>query len=69
MDVYEAMGRLAGPLEARMQQSPADVLDGICELPTRIDREIAVAWLAHDCGLLGLIAGEEVPIAQERVAA
>lgn len=60
MDVYEAMGRLAGPLEARMQQSPADVLDGICELPTRMEMEVAVAWLAHDYGLLDMIAGEEV---------
>ena len=39
-------------------------MDSICELPTRIDREIAVAWLAHDCGLLEMISGEEVTIEQ-----
>jgi hypothetical protein len=61
MDIYEAMGRLAGPLERRWgYEGMAATMDSICELPTRIDREIAVAWLAHDCGLLGLIAGEEV---------
>lgn len=55
MNVYVAMGRLAGPLEARMQQSPADILDGICGLPTRVDMEVEVAWLAHNYELLDVI--------------
>jgi hypothetical protein len=61
MDAYEAMGKLAGPLERRWgYEGMAATMDSICELPTRIDREVAVAWLAHDYGLLDVIAGEEV---------
>lgn len=60
VDVYDAMGVLAGALERRMgYEVTADVLDGICELPTRREREEAVAWLAHEHGLLDVIAGEE----------
>lgn len=70
MDIYEAMGRLARVLEPRIGWAAVSArLDGICELPTRTEMEVAVAWLAHDYGLLDVIAGEEVPIAQERVAA
>lgn len=61
MDVYEAMGRLARVLEPRIGWAAVSArLDGICELPTRMEMEVAVAWLAHDYGLLDVIAGEEV---------
>lgn len=62
MDAYEAMGKLANRLLERHWEPEvvALVLDGICELPTRTEMEIAVAWLAHDYGLLDVIAGEEV---------
>lgn len=61
MDIYDALGKLAGPLERRMgYEVTAAVLDGICELPTRREMECAVCWLARDYGLLEMIGGEEV---------
>lgn len=62
MDVFQAMGRLGNRLLERHWEYEAVtlVLDGICELPTRTEMEIEVAWLAHNCSLLDVIAGEEV---------
>lgn len=62
MDVYEAMGRLANALERRWwpYETVAGVMDDICKLPTRMEKEIEVAWLAYKCDLLDVIAAKEV---------
>jgi len=56
MDIYDALGKLAGPLERLMgYEVTAAVLDGICGLPSRREMEEAVAWLARDNGLVDTI--------------
>ncbi len=69
MDIYEAMGRLGNRLLERHWEYEAVtlVLDGICELPTRADMEVAVCWLAHDYDLLDVIDGEEATTSKEQV--
>lgn len=56
MSVYAAMGRLAQMLEPRIGwDTVAAAMDGITELPTMREMEEAVAWLAHDNGLVDTI--------------